>query len=98
MEKDILEILEKDSRIDVEKISVMLGVACEDVAACIKKMEDDGIICGYTILTDWDKAEKEYVAAMIEVKVTPQRDSGYEEIARRIYRSDEVKFFQAFYS
>ncbi len=91
MEKDILEILEKDSRLSVEKISVMLGVSEEEVARCIKKMEDDGIICGYTILADWDKAEKEYVAAMIEVKVTPQRDSGYEEIARRIYRFDEVK-------
>ncbi len=91
MEKDILEILEKDSRISVEKISVMLGVDEEEVAGCIKKMEDEGIICGYTILADWDKAEKDYVAAMIEVKVTPQRDSGYEEIARRIYKFDEVK-------
>lgn len=91
MEKDILEILEKDSRATAEDIAVMLGKPAEEVAACIEKMEADGVICGYTILADWDKAEKEYVVAMIEVKVTPQRDAGYETIAKRIYKFDEVK-------
>lgn len=91
MEKDILEILEKDSRISAEEIAIMLGKPSEEVSACIKKMEDEGIICGYTILPNRDKTEKEYVAAMIEVKVTPQRDSGYEAIAKRIYKFDEVK-------
>ncbi|MCD7854696.1 MAG: Lrp/AsnC family transcriptional regulator [Clostridiales bacterium] len=91
MEKDILEILEKDSRITAEDIAVMLGKPVEEVNACIKKMEDERLICGYTILADWDKVEKEYVIAMIEVKVTPQRDAGYEAIAKRIYKFDEVK-------
>ncbi|MCC8098092.1 MAG: Lrp/AsnC family transcriptional regulator [Eubacterium sp.] len=91
MEKDILDILEKDSRAKAEDIAVMLGKPEAEVAACIDKMEKQGVICGYTILTDWDKTEREFVSAMIEVKVTPQRDSGYEEIAKRIYKFDEVK-------
>lgn len=91
MEKDILEILEKDSRVSAEEIGIMLGKPTEEISACIAKLEEEGIICGYTILPNRDKMEKEYVAAMIEVKVTPQRDSGYEAIAKRIYKFDEVK-------
>ncbi len=91
MEYDILEILEKDARTTAEDIAIMLGKPVDEVRACINKMEKENIICGYTILADWDKTEREYVTAMIEVKVTPQRDFGFEEIARRIYKFDEVK-------
>ena len=54
-------------------------------------MEEENIICGYSTLINWDKTDREYVTAMIEVKVTPQRDRGFDKIAERIYGFDEVK-------
>lgn len=91
MEKAILDLLENDSRLTVSEISVMLGRSEDDIAAAIKKMEDEQVICGYSTLINWDKTEREYVTAMIEVKVTPQRDQGFDRIARRIYGFEEVK-------
>lgn len=55
------------------------------------EMEEENIICGYSTLINWDKTDREYVTAMIEVKVTPQRDRGFDKIAERIYGFDEVK-------
>lgn len=54
-------------------------------------MEEENIICGYSTLINWDKTDREYVTAMIEVKVTPQRDRDFDKIAERIYGFDEVK-------
>lgn len=91
MKKDILELLENDSRLSAEQIAVMLGKAEEEVALAVAEMEADKVICGYSTLINWDKTNREYVTAMIEVKVTPQRDRGFEKIAERIYGFDEVK-------
>lgn len=91
MRKDILELLENDSRISIEQIAVMLGKTIDEVANEIQKMEDEQIICGYSTLINWDKTDREYVSALIEVKVTPQRDQGFDKIAKRIYNFDEVK-------
>lgn len=91
MKKDILELLENDSRLSAEQIAVMLGKTEEEVALAVAEMEADKVICGYSTLINWDKTNREYVTAMIEVKVTPQRDRGFEKIAERIYGFDEVK-------
>jgi DNA-binding Lrp family transcriptional regulator len=91
VEKAILDILEKDSRTSVEEIAVMLNRPVSDIFAAIADMEKKSIICSYTTLVNWDKTEREYVSALIEVKVTPQRDMGFEKIAERIYGFDEVK-------
>ncbi len=91
MENEILDILEKDSRTSVEEIAVMLNRPVGDIFAALADMEKKRIICSYTTLINWDKTEREYVTAMIEVKVTPQRDMGFEKIAERIYGFDEVK-------
>lgn len=91
MQKDILELLENDSRISIEQMSVILGKSVEDIVASINEMEEQQIICGYSTLINWDKTEREYVTALIEVKVTPQRDQGFDKIAQRIYNFDEVK-------
>ncbi len=88
---EILEILEKNSRVSLEDMAAMLGASVDEVAAAMDSMEKDNIICGYTTLVNWDKTDKEFVTAMIEVKVTPQRDRGFEKIAERIYLFDEVK-------
>jgi len=91
VEKAILDILEKDSRTSIEEMAVMLNRPVGDVFTAIAEMEKKRIICSYTTLINWDKTEREFVTAMIEVKVTPQRDMGFEKIAERIYGFDEVK-------
>lgn len=91
MYSEILEILEKNSRTSLEDMAVMLNKPMAEVAAAIDEMEKKQIICGYTTLINWDKTNREYVTAAIEVKVTPMRDQGFENIAKRIYYFDEVK-------
>jgi DNA-binding Lrp family transcriptional regulator len=91
MKRLILEILENNSRISVEDLAAMLGKTPEDIMEAMAEMEGENIICGYSTLINWDKTDREYVTAMIEVKVTPQRDRGFDKIAERIYGFDEVK-------
>ncbi|MBO5560825.1 MAG: Lrp/AsnC family transcriptional regulator [Firmicutes bacterium] len=69
----------------------MLGKPAEDVAAAIAEMEADKVICGYSTLINWESVRDDLVTAIIEVKVTPKRDMGFEHIARRIYGFPEVK-------
>ena len=91
MKRLILEILENNSRISVEDLAAMLGKTPEDIMEAMAEMEEENITCGYSTLINWDKTDREYVTAMIEVKVTPQRDRGFDKIAERIYGFDEVK-------
>ncbi len=91
MREIILEILEKNSKIDPSDLAVMLGLTEVEIVNEIQKMEKEQIICGYHTLINWDKTTKESVTALIEVKVTPQRGEGFDRIAERIYRFHEVK-------
>lgn len=75
----------------LEKLAVMLGQPVDTVAGMIDDMEGRGIILRYSPVINWDKTDRERVEAMIEVRVTPQRDEGFDAIAKRIYRFDEVK-------
>ena len=72
-------------------LAARCGVDEADIDAAVKKLEDEGIILGYQALVDWEKTHKETVTALIEVKVTPQRDTGFDRIAERIYQFDEVE-------
>ena len=90
MREKILNLLENNGRIDIHDMSVMLGVAQEEVANEIADMEKEHIICGYNTLINWDKTGDEKVTALIEVKVTPQRGLGFDSIAETIYKYDEV--------
>ena len=69
----------------------MTGTSLEEVAAAIDSLEKRKIILRYSPMINWDRTDRERVEAMIEVRVTPQRDMGFDAIARRIYRFDEVK-------
>jgi len=89
--EELLEILEKNSKLSEEQIAVMLGKSVEEVKSAIKKLEDEGVILGYTTLVDWEKTKKETVTALIEVRVTPQRGEGFDKVAERIYRYPQVK-------
>ena len=89
--EEILGIIEKNSRIDVHELSVLLGADELLVANELKNLEEEGIICGYHTMIDWSKTDIEKVNALIEVKVTPQRGIGFDSIAERIYKYPEVQ-------
>ena len=91
LETSLLDILREDCRIPLEKLAVMTGSTMEEVAAAIQNLEERKIILRYAPMINWDRTDRERVEAMIEVRVTPQRDMGFDAIARRIYRFDEVK-------
>ena len=90
MREKILTFIEKNSRIDLNELAIMLGVDEASVVKELEAMENERIICGYHTLIDWDKAGIEKVTAMIEVRVTPQRGMGFDKIAERIYNYPEV--------
>jgi DNA-binding Lrp family transcriptional regulator len=90
MRKQILKHIEKKSKINLGELAVMLGTDEVTVANEIAEMEKEKIICGYHTLIDWDKAGVESVTALIEVRVTPQRNQGFDRIAERIYNYPEV--------
>lgn len=90
MREKILTIIEKNSRIDMKELAVILGVEEIAVANELKAMEEEGVICGYHTMIDWEKTSIEKVTALIEVRITPQRGQGYDNIAERIYKYPEV--------
>lgn len=90
MREQILSIIEKSSRIEVKELAVILGAEEIEIANELKAMEEEGIICGYHTMIDWEKTSIEKVTALIEVRITPQRGQGYDHIAERIYKYSEV--------
>ena len=90
MREKILAFIEKNSRIDIKDLAVILGESETAVANEIADMEKEHIICGYHTLINWDNTSDEKVVALIEVKVTPQRGMGFDKIAERIYKYPEV--------
>ena len=90
MRERILSIIEKNSRIDLHELAVIMGEPEIEVANELKRMEEEVIICGYHTLIDWEKTNIEKVSALIEVRVTPQRGQGFDNIAERIYKYPEV--------
>lgn len=91
MREKILSYIEKNSRVELKELAVLLGMNEVDVANEMAAMEEEGIICGYHTLIDWDKVTTEKVNALIEVRVTPQRGKGFDDIAERIYKYPEVQ-------
>ncbi len=91
MREKILSIIEKNSRIDIKDMAIMLGVPETEIANEIADMEKEKIICGYHTLINWDNTSNEKVTALIEVKVTPQRGLGFDKIAERMYNYPEVR-------
>lgn len=87
---EILEILEKNSRLTDKQIAVMAGKTVEETREAISTFEKEGVILGYNTMINWEKTGKENVTALIEVKVTPQRGEGFDKVAERIYKFPEV--------
>ena len=90
MREKILTFIEKNSRVDLNELAIMLGVQEADVLNELEAMEAENIICGYHTLINWEKAGIEKVTALIEVRVTPQRGMGFDKVAERIYNYPEV--------
>ena len=88
--KELLKLIEKNSKIATTELSKMLGVSEADVLNEMSELEKEHVICGYLTLIDWDKTNTEKVIGLIEVKVTPQRGQGFDRIAERIYNYPEV--------
>lgn len=86
MLQEILKILEKDARTSMQQISTITGLSESEITETIRKAEQDQVILKYKTIINWDKVEDERVFALIEVKIAPQRDVGFDSIAERIYR------------
>ena len=91
MREKILNYIEKNSRIDISELAILIGEDEVAVMNALEEMRLEHIICGYHTLIDWDKVTEERIHALIEVRVTPQRGKGFDEIAERIYKYPEVQ-------
>lgn len=92
IDKDIIEILSADSRTPNDRLAAMLGVSEEQAAAAVRSLEERGVIVKYTAIVNGDAAgDEDGVEALIEVKVTPQRGAGFDNIAQEIAEHEEVK-------
>ncbi len=91
MKEKILKAINKNSKLSAEELGKMFGITEEEVTRLIREMEEEHVICGYPTLINWEKVEnEEKVVAIIEVKVAPQRGQGFDHVAERIYKFDEV--------
>ena len=91
MNIEILKLLEKDAKLSAEQLATMLDCDVQSVKDEIDAMEKSGVILGYNTVVDWEKTDRETVSAMIDVKLTPQRDRGFDRVAEKIYNYPEVK-------
>jgi DNA-binding Lrp family transcriptional regulator len=90
-EKKIFEALESDARLTPDQVAEMTGVSLSEVKKTIKKAEKDGSIVKYKTVINWARLGEEQVWALVEVKVAPQREVGFDAIAERIYRFPQAK-------
>ena len=94
MREKILDILEKNAKLGASEIAAMLGEDEERVAAEIERLEEEHVICGYRTVINWNRTDEEKADAFIEVKVSPQRGVGFDQIAERIWQYPEVSSIQ----
>ena len=87
----LLELLSENAELTNAQIGAMLGMTEGEVAAAIADYEKKGVIKGYRAIINWDKTEETSVSALIELKVTPKRETGFDEIAKRVMLFDEVE-------
>ena len=87
----LLKLLDTDARLTNAQLAVMLGCTEQEVAANIAEWENSGVIRGYKAVIDWERTDRAYVTALIELRVTPKRDLGFEGIAETVMRFEEVE-------
>ena len=87
----ILSLLENDAKLAPEQLAAMLSKEVGEIRDIVENYEKEGVILGYKSIIDWDKTDREFVNALIEVKVVPQKDKGFDYIAKKIYNYPEVQ-------
>ena len=87
----LLKLLDTNARLSAAQLAAMLNTTEADVEQKMAKLEQDGVIRAYKTLIDWERTDREYVTAVIELRVTPKRDYGFEGIAETVMRFDEVE-------
>ena len=90
MEK-MLKLIEEDATLTSKELSIMLSKEEGEIKGLIAELEEKGVILGKRTIIDWDKVDKDHITALIEVKVMPQRDDGFDKIAERICQNPEIK-------
>ncbi|MCI7644241.1 MAG: Lrp/AsnC family transcriptional regulator [Lentisphaeria bacterium] len=90
MKAAIIKLLTENARFSLQDIAARLGITAAEADKIIKELEADKVICGYTAILNENELAENYVRALIEVKVTPQRDGGFDKIAKRLAKFAEV--------
>jgi DNA-binding Lrp family transcriptional regulator len=90
LDKLLLTVVNKNARVELEDLAMMLDTNVDEVKKRLSKLEKDKVICGYQTVTNWDRTDLSQVTALIEVSVIPERKYGYNRIASKIYRFEEV--------
>ncbi len=91
MSTELLKLLSRNARYSIAQLADMLGASQADIEKQIKALEKDGVICGYKAVIDWDSIDNPFVSAIIEIKVVPKADLGFEDVAEKIASFDEVE-------
>lgn len=89
--ENLLRLLEGDCTLSKKQLAAMVGTSTERVEEIIRDYEKNNVILGYKAVIDWDATDRQDVTALIEVKVEPQRDDGFDRVAERIYQYEEVE-------
>jgi len=87
----LLQLLKENARASSEQLAVMLNTTKEEVEKAIADYEKKGVIKGYQALINWEKADENRASALIELRVSPQRNRGFDEVANRIMAFSEVE-------
>lgn len=87
---ELLQIIEHNARISVKELAVMLGCTEDEVTSELEDCKKENVILGYNTMINWEKTEREPVTALIEVRITPQRNQGFDKIANQLYRYPQV--------
>ncbi len=87
---ELLRLIEHNARLTQPELAVMLGTTEEEIAAELDLLHKEDIILGYTTVVNWEKTKRESVTAMIEIRLMPQRDQGFDKIAQHLYRFPQV--------
>ncbi len=87
----LLKILDTNARMTVDQLAAMLNITPAEVQTRLSTLEKAGVVCGYKTLIDWDKTDRTYVSAVIDLQIAPSRDRGFDAVAETITAFDEVE-------
>lgn len=90
-QKELLRLIEENCRLTPAELAILLEVPADEIERKITEFEQNGVICGYRALINWEEVEENYVEAIVEVRVTAQGTAGYQAVAEEIKRFPQVE-------